>query len=68
MRVGAPFLEIIHAARTEAVDLIVLGTHGRTGLAHVLLGSVAERVVQKAGCAVLTVRHPDRRFKHPLDK
>ena len=68
MRVGAPFLEIIHAARTEAADLIVLGTHGRTGLAHVLLGSVAERVVQKAGCAVLTVRHPDRRFKHPLDK
>ena len=68
LRVGAPFLEIIHAAQAENVDLIVLGTHGRTGLAHVLLGSVAERVVQKAGCAVLTVRHPDRRFKHPLDK
>jgi nucleotide-binding universal stress UspA family protein len=68
LRVGAPFLEIIHAAQTENADLIVLGTHGRTGLAHVLLGSVAERVVQKAGCAVLTVRHPERRFKHPLDK
>jgi len=68
MRVGAPFVEIVHAAQAEGVDLIVLGTHGRTGLAHVLLGSVAERVVQKAGCAVLTVRHPDRRFKHPLDK
>jgi nucleotide-binding universal stress UspA family protein len=68
LRVGAPFVEIIHSAQTENVDLIVLGTHGRTGLAHVLLGSVAERVVQKAGCAVLTVRHPDRRFKHPLDK
>ena len=68
LRVGAPFVEIIHAAQTENVDLIVVGTHGRTGLAHVLLGSVAERVVQKAGCAVLTVRHPDRRFKHPLDK
>ena len=68
LRVGAPFLEIIHAAQTENADLIVLGTHGRTGLAHVLLGSVAERVVQKAGCAVLTVRHPDRRFKHPLEK
>ena len=68
LRVGAPFVEIIQAARSEAVDLIVLGTHGRTGLAHVLLGSVAERVVQKAGCAVLTVRHPDRRFQHPLQK
>ncbi len=68
LRVGAPFVEIVRAAQTEGADLIVLGTHGRSGLAHVLLGSVAERVVQKAGCAVLTVRHPDRRFKHPLDK
>ncbi len=68
LRVGAPFLEIIHAAQSEGVDLIVMGTHGRSGLAHVLLGSVAERMVQKAGCAVLTVRHPDRRFRHPLEK
>lgn len=68
MRVGAPFLEIIHAAQSENVDLIVMGTHGRTGLAHVLMGSVAERVVNKAHCPVLTIRHPDRKFKHPLDK
>jgi nucleotide-binding universal stress UspA family protein len=68
MRVGAPFLEIIHTAQSEGVDLIVMGTHGRTGLAHVLMGSVAERVVNKAPCPVLTVRHPDRKFKHPLDK
>ncbi len=68
MRVGAPFLEIIHAAQAEATDLIVMGTHGRSGLAHVLMGSVAERVVNKAPCPVLTIRHPDRKFKHPLDK
>jgi nucleotide-binding universal stress UspA family protein len=68
MRVGAPFLEIIHAAQNEAAELIVMGTHGRTGLAHVLMGSVAERVVNKAPCPVLTVRHPDRKFKHPLEK
>ena len=68
LRVGAPFLEIINAAQTENADLIVMGTHGRSGLAHVLLGSVAERVVQKAPCPVLTIRHPDRKFKHPLDK
>jgi nucleotide-binding universal stress UspA family protein len=68
MRVGAPFLEIIHAAQSESADLIVMGTHGRTGLAHVLMGSVAERVVNKAPCPVLTIRHPDRKFKHPLDK
>lgn len=68
MRVGAPFLEIINAAVSEGTDLIVMGTHGRSGLAHVLMGSVAERVVRKAPCPVLTIRHPDRKFKHPLDK
>ncbi len=68
MRVGAPFLEIVNAAQSEGVDLIVMGTHGRTGLAHVLMGSVAGRVVNKAHCPVLTVRHPDRKFKHPLEK
>jgi nucleotide-binding universal stress UspA family protein len=67
LKVGAPFLEIVHAAYVESADLIVLGTHGRTGLAHVLLGSVAERVVRKAHCPVLTIRHPDRTFKHPLE-
>jgi len=67
LKVGSPFLEIIHAAKNEGSDLIVMGTHGRTGLAHVLMGSVAERVVQKAHCPVLTIRHPDRKFQHPLD-
>src|SRR5688572_11616992 len=55
---GSAFTEIIRTARTENVDLIVMGTHGRTGLKHVLLGSVAEKVVRKAPCAVLTVREP----------
>lgn len=68
LKVGSPFLEILRASQTENADLIVLGTHGRTGLAHVLMGSVAERVVQKAAVPVLTIRHPDRKFKHPLDK
>ncbi|MGD0672466.1 MAG: universal stress protein [Candidatus Binatus sp.] len=68
LKVGSPFMEILRAAQSENADLIVLGTHGRTGLAHVLMGSVAERVVQKSPCPVLTIRHPDRKFKHPLDK
>jgi nucleotide-binding universal stress UspA family protein len=68
LKVGSPFLEVIHTAQSEGAELIVMGTHGRTGLAHVLMGSVAERVVQKAPCPVLTIRHPDRKFKHPLDK
>lgn len=48
--------EVVRYATEVNADLIVMGTHGRTGLAHVLLGSVAERVVRKAPCAVLTVR------------
>jgi nucleotide-binding universal stress UspA family protein len=42
-----------------------MGTHGHTGLVHVLLGSVAEKVVRKAPCPVLTVRHPEHEFIHP---
>jgi universal stress protein A len=61
LRVGAPFMEIVGTAQSENVDLIVMGTHGRTGLAHILLGSVADRVLHKAPCPVLTVRHPDRK-------
>jgi len=55
---GAPFTEIMAHARDGAFDLLVLGTHGRTGLRHLLLGSVAERLVRRAPCAVLTVRLP----------
>lgn len=56
MNDGAPVEEILKAARETSADLIVIGTHGRTGLPHVLLGSVAERVVRNAPCPVLTVR------------
>jgi nucleotide-binding universal stress UspA family protein len=55
---GVPFHEIIATAKTQQVDLIVMGTHGRTGLQHVLLGSVAEKVVRLAPCPVLVVRQP----------
>lgn len=53
---GRPFERILETAAAEPVGLIVLGTHGRTGLAHVLMGSVAERVVRLAPCPVLTVK------------
>jgi nucleotide-binding universal stress UspA family protein len=62
---GTPFYEIIRFAREKDIDLIVMATHGRSGLAHVLLGSVAEKVVRKAPCPVLTVRHPEHEFVHP---
>ena len=53
-----PAGEIVQYAVSENVDMIVMGTHGRRGIAHVLLGSVAEHVVRSASCPVLTVRHP----------
>ena len=52
---GSPDVEIVRRASETGVDLVVVGTRGRTGLAHVLMGSVAERVVQHAGRAVLAV-------------
>ena len=53
---GVPFLEIVRAARLKGVDLIVMATHGRTGLSHALVGSVTEKVVRKAPCPVLSIR------------
>jgi len=65
VRQGIPFLEILRFAGDAKIDLIVMGTHGRTGLAHVLIGSVAERVVRKAPCPVLTVPPKGRDFVMP---
>jgi universal stress protein A len=55
---GVPFDEILKAAADEKADMIVMGTHGRSGLDHFLLGSVTERIVRLAPCPVLTVREP----------
>ena len=65
VREGAPFVEIVQMARDEDVDLIIMPTHGRTGLSHVFMGSTAERVVRKAPCPVLVVRDGEREFIHP---
>ncbi len=53
---GSPFVEIIGHAKEHAIDLIVMGTHGRGAIAHALLGGTTEKIVRKAPCAVLTVR------------
>ncbi|HUU69651.1 MAG TPA: universal stress protein [Planctomycetota bacterium] len=62
---GTPFLEIIRLAKERAADMIVLSTHGRSGLAHVLMGSVTEKVVRKAPCPVLVVRRSQHEFIMP---
>ena len=62
---GRPFVEIIQYARGHDIDLIVISTHGRGALTSMLLGSVTEKVVRKAPCAVLTVRNPEHKFEIP---
>lgn len=62
---NAPAYAIINYARDNDVDLIIMGTHGRGAVAHLLVGSVAERVVRTAPCPVLTVRHPEHEFVVP---
>ena len=59
MRIGAPVEEINRAIEHEHADLVVMGTHGRTGFRHLVAGSVAERVVRSSKVPVLTIRHPE---------
>lgn len=56
VEIGVPFQAVVDTAEARAVDLIILSTHGRTGIAHVFMGSTAERVVRHASCPVLVVR------------
>jgi nucleotide-binding universal stress UspA family protein len=65
MTAGSPSRAIVEYAADHAIDLIVVGTHGRGAVAHFFLGSVAERVVRTASCPVLTVHHPQREFVRP---
>ena len=65
LRTGRPFVEILRLARELPADLIVMGTHGRSGLRHALIGSVAERVVRKSPCPVLTIKQAGAAFETP---
>jgi nucleotide-binding universal stress UspA family protein len=60
---GIPYEEIINFAEQEKIDMIVIGTYGRSGLDRFIFGSTAERVVRKAPCPVVTVRLPEHRKK-----
>lgn len=65
IRVGKPFIEIVEVAKSENADLIVISSHGRTGMDHVLFGSTADKVVRKAPCPVLTIRPHEHEFVVP---
>jgi nucleotide-binding universal stress UspA family protein len=62
---NSPAYTIATYAKDQGIDLIITGTHGHGAMAHLLLGSVAERVVRTASCPVLTVRHPEHEFVRP---
>ncbi len=62
---GTPFIEIVRQAREQDADMIVIGTHGRGAIAHMLLGGTAEKVIRKAPCPVLTVRAGQHEFVMP---
>ena len=62
IRTGSPYHEIVACANDNNIDLIILGTHGRTGMAHLFLGSTAERVVRHAPCPVMVVREREHDF------
>lgn len=62
VRTGKPFVEIVDAAQSLKADLIVISTHGYTGLKHAVMGSTSERVVRHAPCPVLVVRQHEREF------
>lgn len=65
VRVGPPHVQIVQYAREQDIDLIVVATHGRSGLKHALIGSVAEKVVQMAPCPVLSLKNPEHEFIMP---
>ena len=62
---GKSWREIVSYAKTNEMDLIVMATHGLSGFSHALYGSTAEKVVRKAPCPVLTIRHPEVKFEMP---
>jgi len=63
VKTGKPFIEIIETASETDSDLIIISTHGHTGVEHLLFGSTSEKVVRKAPCPVLTLREPIKGFR-----
>ena len=64
LKTGKPFIEIIETAKEVDADLIIISTHGHSGVEHILFGSTADKVVRKAPCPVLTLREPIKGFDY----
>jgi nucleotide-binding universal stress UspA family protein len=65
VRTGSPALDVAAYAKAEGIDIILVGTHGRGMIGHLLMGNVAEKLVRIAPCPVLTVHHPEHEFIQP---
>jgi len=63
VRMGVSFVQIVDYVRTEGIELVVMATHGRGGLEHIIIGSVAEKVVRRSPCPVLTIRPAKKQMK-----
>lgn len=68
IKTGKPFVEINETAIEKDIDLIIMATHGHTGVEHLLFGSTAEKVVRKAPCPVLTLREPIKGFQYKTNQ
>lgn len=68
IKTGKPFVEIVETASEENIDLIIISSHGRSGVEKILFGSTAEKVVRKAPCPVLTLRAPLKGFNYNAEK
>lgn len=66
IEIGTPFTEIVQTAKELEIDLIIMATHGQGVVRHMLLGSTTEKVVRKAPCPALVIRHPGHKFVHPV--
>ena len=65
VRTGVSFVEIVEYVKNQQIDLVIMATHGRGGLEHIIIGSVAEKVVRKSPCPVLTIRPAKKQVKTP---
>ncbi len=65
IKTGVIFVEVLNYIKAESMELVVMGTHGRSAIEHILLGSVAEKVVRRAPCPVMTVRPKNKPVKIP---
>ena len=63
VRMGVSFVQIVEYVRTQGIELVVMATHGRGGLEHIIIGSVAEKVVRRSPCPVLTIRPVTKQTK-----